>query len=503
MERTAIKNNADKQVIEQAVTNPLSSMRSIVKSSLYYFVRYFWDELSNDEFHDNWHIKYLCDECQKVIERVEKRQPKLYDLIINIPPGTTKSTIVSRMLPVWAWTRSYWMKFITGSYGSTLSLELAEDSRDLLRSERFGELFPELGIKQDKEQKSNFKVVKKEWVRKNSVPRQHQGGGRFSTSVGSGVMGFHGHVIIIDDPLNPKQALSEVELLNANRWVSSTLSSRKTDKEKTPIILIMQRLHQNDVTGDLLDRKDNIKHICLPASLDNTPHLVKPKELKKYYQDGLLDPVRLNRNVLKEAYSEGQYVYSSQYDQDPVPAGGGMFQIDNIPVIEAMPARVNITKTVRYWDKAGSEGTGAYTVGTKMCRLKSGKWIIIDVVRGQWSSEKREKIIRQTAEADGYNTTVYIEQEPGSGGKESAMSTVRNLEGFACYRDLPTGNKEYRADPFSVQVNEGNVMMLRGDWNAKFREELRYFPFSTYKDQVDSASGAFAKLVIRKKAGKL
>jgi len=117
------------------------------------------------------------------------------------------------------------------------------------------------------------------------------------------------------------------------------------------------------------------------------------------------------------------------------------------------------------------------------------------VKRGQWSTDDRERIIRATAEADGADVVVYIEQEPGSGGKESAESTVRNLAGFACYPNSPQGDKPHRADPYSVQVNYGNVRLLRGDWNREYIEEFRYFPFSTYKDQVDASSGAFTKLV--------
>ena len=104
------------------------------------------------------------------------------------------------------------------------------------------------------------------------------------------------------------------------------------------------------------------------------------------------------------------------------------------------------------------------------------------------------------AEADGKAVKIYHEQEPGSGGKESAEATIRNLAGFSSYADRPQGDKIYRADPLSVQVNEGNVLLLRGDWNHEFVEEFRHFPFSTYKDQVDATSGAFSKLTQKRKA---
>jgi predicted phage terminase large subunit-like protein len=94
-----------------------------------------------------------------------------------------------------------------------------------------------------------------------------------------------------------------------------------------------------------------------------------------------------------------------------------------------------------------------------------------------------------------------MEQEPGSGGKDSVKASIKNLAGFSVEADKPSGDKIYRADPLSVQVNNGNVLLVKGEWNHEFIEEFRYFPFSTYKDQVDSASGAFSKLTKKKRAG--
>jgi predicted phage terminase large subunit-like protein len=133
-----------------------------------------------------------------------------------------------------------------------------------------------------------------------------------------------------------------------------------------------------------------------------------------------------------------------------------------------------------------------------MSRLTGNRWIIEDVKRGQWGSNEREKIIRLTAEADGREVEIWVEQEPGSGGKESAEGTIRNLAGFVCKAERPTGDKIFRADPFSVQVNNGAFMLLNANWNREYMEELRFFPFSTYKDQTDASSGAFNKLVNKK-----
>jgi predicted phage terminase large subunit-like protein len=314
-------------------------------------------------------------------------------------------------------------------------------------------------------------------------------------------MGFHGDILIVDDPLNPVQAASDIEIENANHWMEQTLPTRKTDKDITPTILIMQRLHQDDPSGHILAKqKENIRHICLPGEIRNYRDQVKPIDVIKNYKDDLLDPTRMSWKVLKDLEIDlGQYGYAGQIGQDPTPPGGGMFKVDHFTVVNKLPNPVDVIQTLRYWDKAGTQGDGAYTVGVKMSKMVNNHWIIEDVVRGRWSSHEREKMIQQTAFADGGKVEIWIEQEPGSGGKESAEGTIRNLAGFVVRAERPTGDKVFRADPYSVQVNNGSFsLLLNGMWNREFIEEHRFFPFSTYKDQVDAASGAFGRLVGKK-----
>lgn len=120
----------------------------------------------------------------------------------------------------------------------------------------------------------------------------------------------------------------------------------------------------------------------------------------------------------------------------------------------------------------------------------------MDVVRGQWAAPQRERVIRQTAELDGTGVEVWVEQEPGSGGKESAESTVRNLAGYRAHMERPTGEKSVRAEPYSVQVEAGNVKLVQGGWNKAFVEEHKTFPVGKHDDQVDGASGSFNKLAV-------
>ena len=484
------------QRVQIAVNNPLAIIRELNNRSFAHFVQYFWPVVCNQKLVWNWHMDVFCNELSEIAINVGNRVQKDHDLIINVPPGTSKTLICSIMFPAWCWTRWYWMRFITASYSSALSLESAEYSRDLIRSDQFKDVYPDLMIKEDKDTKSNFKIVKLIEHPNGKMPRQAQGGNRYSTSVGGTLMGFHADIIIWDDPLNPTQSVSDKERETANNWIDRTLPTRKTDKGISVVVGVMQRLHQDDPTGHILEKKkENVRNICLPGEIRNYGHRVNPPELKKFYIDGFLDANRLSWKNLNDLEADlGQYGFAGQIGQDPTPAGGGMFKTDHFNYTSSMPKDNEILQKIRYWDKAATADGGAYTVGVHMARLTNNRFLVLDVKRGQWGTNERERIILDTARNDGTSTLIYIEQEPGSGGKESAESTIRNLLGYACYADRPTGDKIFRADPYSVQVNVGALTLMNASWNASYVDEHRFFPFGKFKDQVDASAAAFNHL---------
>jgi predicted phage terminase large subunit-like protein len=458
-------------------------LASICRISFYEFVREFWEEVVKEDPVWNWHIKYLCEEMQAVAERVFRGEEKQHDLIINISPGTTKSTICSVMFPAWAWARMTSCKIICGSYTSTLSLELSRKCRDVIKSEKYRAVFPEVRIREDQDAKGFFVNTK--------------GGSRYSVGVGGSVMGMHAHFIIIDDPLDPQEAVSEASLRTANLWMSETLPSRKVNKAVTVTILIMQRLHQDDPTGNRLAKKDAapVRHVCLPAELTDD---VSPKECRDFYTNGLMDTVRLNRKVLDEAHAELlDYGYAGQFLQRPVPRGGGMFQTGKI-ITEAMrPPDSEFLDIVRYWDKAASHMKGDWTVGVKLGLHRDRRTWVLDVDRFRLNTNARDRRMLLVATMDGRGVRIGLEQEPGSGGKESAEASVRMFAGYSVSVDKvgeQQGDKVKRADPLSSQVNGGNVVIAKAGWNRDYLSELMYFPYGKWDDQVDASSGAYNKL---------
>jgi predicted phage terminase large subunit-like protein len=467
-------------------------VRSITKKSFYDHVVEFWDTAVPDKYASNWHIKYICDAVQEEMELAIAGHPKRYDyVVINVPPGSSKSTILMVMLNSWLWSRMPSAGFIGCSYRANLAIKKARLARQVITSEKYQRCFPEVRIARDMNAMGSFGTTKN--------------GERHSAGTQGMITGFHGTVIVLDDPLDPRGARSAAMKMAVREFVFETLPSRVRRLDLVPTFVIQQRLAEDDTTGLILDLAKTsshvkIKHICLPATVSD---LVNPPELKRFYKDGLLDPLRLSReNLAKQRDIVMEYGYAGQYDQSPIPAGGAMFDVTKFKYDEKPPDINNPklwVKQVRYWDKAATYDDGCYTVGVRMGKTPDQKYWVLHVDRFRFESRARENRIRRVAEIDGPNVIVGIEQEGGSGGKESAQATVRNLAGFRVVTDRPTGDKITRADPFATQVNgenvylvpEGLIEKLPEAWHTPYVNEHQFFPFGKFKDQVDASSGAF------------
>lgn len=363
----------------------------LCKLDFFHFVQLFWPIVIPDPAVYNWHIEFLCNELQKIAEPVFKRDAKLYDLIINVPPGTTKSTIATVMFPAWTWAVDPSIRSLTASYSASLSTDHSVKSRDIIKSDLYRALFPEVEIKKDQDNKTQYK--------------SSQGGERYSTSVTGTVTGFHAHFLIVDDPLNPTEAASEVQRTRANEFMDITLSTRKVNKAVTPTILIMQRLHMDDPTGNWLKKTGKkIKHICLPGEVSKD---INPPELKEKYTNGLLDPVRLSRDDLKELkLNLGSYGYAGQIMQTPSPEGGGIWKKWLIPIDDHLISSLKITKIGTDWDLAYTEketnSASAYLtagrLGEKMYILDAGfKWLEFPKLMAYMQAQQKPHYIEAKA----------------------------------------------------------------------------------------------------------
>lgn len=347
-----------------------------------------------------------------------------------------------------------------------------------------------------------------------------KGGYRVATSVEGIGTGEGGSYILVDDPHNVNKVESDVQRENVITWWDETMSTRLDDERTGAYVIIMQRSHHNDLTGHLIEKHQggeirNLVTLILPARYEKerelhlqtrTPLPFKDPRIK---EGQVLDKGRYPDEVLKDLESRmTEYARAGQLQQRPNPRGGGMFKVENFKIISQPPPKRFILKSVRYWDKAATEGGGSLTAGVLMHQMRKDwvgpKFIIEDVVSGQWSAGVRNERIKQTATLDGVSVYVYTEQEPGSGGKESAEGTVKDLAGFRVEADRVTGSKEIRAENYASQVEVQNVALVRGDWNREFLDQHEFFPTgSRKKDIVDASSGCFNKISFgkQKKAG--
>jgi predicted phage terminase large subunit-like protein len=460
------------------------------KRNFYYFVREFWETIIPDEAVYNWHIEYLCNELQSIATRVKDRQPKEHDVIINIPPGTTKSTICTIMFPVWCWTIDPTLRFITGSYSSDLSTEHAVKSRDIIRSDKFKKYFGELELKSDKDNKTSYE---------NNFT-----GSRSSTSVGGTVTGKHAHILIIDDPLNPKKSASEVERLNANEWFDKTLSTRKVDKAVTVTILIMQRLHENDCTGHILSKTDKkVKHICLPAEVSER---VSPPELKEKYINGLLDVRRLSRDILNDMRIDlGSYGYSGQMAQSPSPDDGGIIKRDWFKYIDYADfvqkySSVNWCTFIdpAYTSKSDNDPTAL------MSAVFIDNNLYIRESKQVWLEfPELIKEIKSFNAKNGFTSQSITYIEPKASG-QSVIQQLR-IESNLNISELepPRDDKITRAHSVAPFIEGGRVVLVRGQWNESFISECMQFPNGQHDDQVDNLTASIKKYYLKPKIKKI
>ena len=444
------------------------------RRSFFYFVQTFWDVIIKEPPVYNWHIPYLCEELEVLARSVKAREPKPYDLIINIPPGTTKSTIVTIMFPVWLWVIDATLQIITNSYSGSLSIEHATKSKDIINSDKFRRLFPEIYIRRDKSGKQHYANM--------------QGGFRYATSTGATITGFHAHIIINDDPINPKQANSEQLRAQANEHIK-TLSSRKVDKANTPVVTVMQRLHVDDVTGHQLKSKgETIRHICLPAELSAS---VKPVELREHYIDGLLDPVRLNRAVLAEAKIDlGSVQYAGQYDQSPVVEGGnivkeGWFRRISMADFVAMRFRepMHFYLDTAYGKKKQASDNDPSGI-LAACRIKNNIYLF-DAQKVYKEMPELLRFLPEYAAAHEYSDDSILHVEPKANGE----SVVQMLEKFSTMNvkrtPSPTDDKVVRLKAVSPRIECGRVYMVEGSWNEEFLTEVCGFPNAPHDEYVD------------------
>ena len=415
----------------------------------------------------NWHIDAMAWHLKQCANGAIKR------LVITLPPRYGKSICASVAFPAWVLGRDPSKRIICASYSENLASKHAGDCRTVMESDWYRSAFPSTRIRREKNAELNYVTTRQ--------------GYRYSTSVGGTLTGRGGNLIIVDDPINPEGAMSEAKRSAANNWFDSTLYSRLDSKRDDVIILIMQRLHVEDLAGYVMPR-EHWTHLNLPAIADSEQLI--PIGDDEFHQRQVGDPLheaRESRDVLEKLKSTlGSFNFSAQYQQCPVPPEGEIIKWSWFQFFDALPARVPNDQIVQSWDTASkSNELNDYSVCTSWL-VQGNSYYLFDVLRKKLNyPDLKRRVMSHAAKHDA--NSVLIEDQ--SSGTQLVQDISReNTSGMPNpIGVLPEGDKITRMSAQSAKIEAGQVYLLKqAPWLGDLQAELLQFPHGHHDDQVDS-----------------
>jgi len=437
-------------------------------------------------FVPGWHLDALCDHLQAVV------RGQIRNLLINVAPRTGKSILTSVAMPTWAWIDHPEVRFLYASFSADLSTEHAVLSRRVIESPIYQRHW---GTKFALQTDQNIKTFYENTQR----------GYRISTSIGGTTLGRGGDILVLDDPNNLQTIDSERERIEVQTFYTQVWSGRMNDPKTAAKVVIQQRGHEQDLSGYLREQGGYVE-LILPTEYDSRAAVTVPTPLgwvdPRTTDGALLHPARLGPTEVAAAKRElGPVGFATQHQQTPMPFGGVLFERAKFKVIARSELPKEAFVDCRGWDQAATLPTLGkdpdWMVGAKLRRYKSGRYVVLDVVRGRFGPEAGDSVLLTTAQADGLACLQREEQEGGSAGKKVIASHARLLEAFD-YEGVPkTVNKVVYAKPFAVRVDAGDVWLLDGEWVTAFLAEFCLFPHGKHDDQVDATNTAFHALAAR------
>jgi len=404
-------------------------------------------------------------------------------LVLQAPPQHGKTEQVTDFI-AWCAGKNPNLRTIFGSYSDDLGVRVNMTLQRIMEGHRYRNVFSKTRLND-----SSNTTVASRWMRNSSLLEYVECDGSFRNTTVMGQINGQGLDIgVIDDPIKGRsEAQSKTIRDKTWSWFTDDFFGRFSDH--AGFLMIMTRWHLDDPAGRWLELFPDTKVLKYPAvAMEDTENRRQGEALFPELKP--IEFLEQRRQALTLASWE------SLYQQNPIIVGGGLFPIERFNIIPTID-RSKIKKSIRYVDKAGTADGGAYTAASLVHHMADGTTVVEDMLRGQWSALEREQRVLQAAQQDKATCPRYqlwFEQEPGSGGKESAENSVRRFKGFDVHMDKVTGSKEVRAEPYAAQVQAGQVFLKAANWNRDFLEEHEQAPFGKYMDQVDSTAGAFNKL---------
>jgi predicted phage terminase large subunit-like protein len=444
----------------------------VLRQDLVAFIQRCFHELNpQTRFLWNWHIEVLAAKLQAL------RNGEIGRLIINIAPRHLKSLCASIALPAWWLGHDPAAQILCVSYAQDLSDKLSRDSRAIMNTAWYQGLFP-TRLSADKQSVQEFVTTAQ--------------GYRLATSIGGVLTGRGADLLIIDDPLKPDEAVSETQRKKVNEWYDNTLYSRLNDKQTGRIILIMQRLHEDDLVGHVLKQED-WEVVSFPAIAENDEeHAIDtafgPFRARRRAGD-LLHPERESKETLEQIRRTiGEYNFAGQYQQAPAPLGGGLVKANWFRRYGGdLPAPFD--QIVQSWDTANKPTElSDYSVCTTW-GIKDQRLYLLHVLRKRMDYPSLKRAVREQWQAHG--ATVVLIEDKASGTQLIQELIEEGLQAVTRYK--PDGDKQMRLHAQTGAIENGFVYLPgEAHWLAEYLHELTTFPNSKYDDQVDSTSQALA-----------
>ena len=428
-----------------------------MQSSLYRYIQE--TVLAQPGYVDGAHIRTICETVQRFLEGDGK------GLAVSLPPRHMKTTIVSEALPAWWLSTHPQGEVIIASYNQSQARKMARSVRLAFDRESHRRMMPPCSW--DVDSADVLQLSGKLNGRPSLI----------AAGVGSGITGSGADLLVIDDPVKDMADAESATMRDkVAEWYASTAFTRLSPGGK--VLMVATRWHHDDLIGrTLADSPEGWQSLTLPAISEDGRALWPER-----YPLESLEAIR--RAV-------GSRVFEALYQGRPTPLEGGMFKRNWIRYGDRFPDHA---RRVRYWDKAATSGGGDWTVGVLMAE-DEGRYCVEDVVRLQGSPQEVQARVRATAEMDGWDVSIRMEQEPGSSGVDVIdLYARRILQGYDFRAEKVTGDKATRANGLAAAMEAGNVDLVRAHWNRDLVDELSEFPLGEHDDQVDAMSGAFREL---------
>lgn len=419
----------------------------------------------------NWHIDAIAEYLMAATKGEITR------LVINMPPRSMKSLCVSVAWPAWLLGHDPSSRIMAASYSQILSMKHSLDCRLVVTSPWYKHLFPHMVLAHDQNEKNKFATTKR--------------GFRFATSVGGTATGEGGNFLIVDDPHTPLQVLSDTLRRQAVDWFHQTFMSRLDDKQRGVVAVVMQRLHSEDLTGDLLQHSGHVwEHLCLPAIAENRMVIQVGSFQKIREQGDILHPNREGATLIAQAKEElGSYAFAAQYQQNPVPQEGGLVKPAWIcryhsKILDEMV----FTQVVQSWDTAiKATERSDYSVCTTW-GIRTDGFYLLDVLRQRLEyPELKHQLVLSAMQ---WQAEAVLIEEKASG--QMLLQDMRRETNLPVIAITPKQDKVTRFASVTPLFEAGRVFFpyATGNifWLAELERELFCFPSSPHDDQVDSIS---------------